>query len=166
MYRKRCIVNDINALDLIILGRQITRIGEETMRDSKALALPTGPMLVLGDVLAHPDSAIGEVAARTGLPQSYASESVVRLREQGIVKTTRDPADGRKTLVRLSGQHMRNIAKKGAVPIDAALATALDEHDSAKLKLILKFLDDLSERLRPRQPGPFARQLKADKASK
>ena len=143
-----------------MLGRQLTRVGEEALRGSKALALPTGATLVLRDVLGHPDSAIREVTARTGLPQSYVSESVASLREQGIVETTPDPADGRKTLVRLSSQHMRNVAKKGAVSVDPFLAAALGEHDSAKLKSILSSLSDLSDRLRPREPGPFALQLK------
>lgn len=151
----------MDALDLIMLGRQLTRIGEETMRASRALALPTGPTLVLRDVLAHPDSSIGEVTARTGLPQSYASESVARLREKGMVETTPDPADGRKTLVRLSSKHMRDVAKKGAVSVDAELADALGERNPAKLKSILSSLTDLSERLRPTEPGPFAQQLKA-----
>jgi DNA-binding MarR family transcriptional regulator len=151
----------MDALDLIMLGRQLTRIGEETMRGSRAFALPTGPTLVLRDVLAHPDSSIGEVTARTGLPQSYASESVARLREQGIVETTPDPADGRRTLVRLSSQHMCDVAKKGAVSVDAALAAALGDDNPAKLKSILRSLSDLSERLRPREPGRFFQQLKA-----
>jgi DNA-binding MarR family transcriptional regulator len=156
----------VNALELIMLGRQLTRIGEEAMRGSKALALPTGPMLVLGDVLANPDSSISEVSARTGLPQSYTSESDARLREQGMVETTPDPADGRKTLVRLSSQHMRTVAKKGAVPVDTALARALGEHDSAKLQSTLRSLSDLSGQLRPKEPGQFAQQLRVAKESK
>jgi DNA-binding MarR family transcriptional regulator len=156
----------VDALELIILGRQLTRIGEEVMRDSNALPLPTGPALVLGDVLAHPDSSIGEVSGRTGLPQSYASESVARLREEGILETTADPTDGRKTLVRLTGRHMRTVAKKGAVSVDAALATALGESDSKKLQSILRSLGELSSRLRPSEPGPFARQLKAAESSR
>jgi DNA-binding MarR family transcriptional regulator len=145
---------------MIMLGRQLTRIGEEAARGSRAFALPTGPTLVLRDVLAHPGSSIGEVTARTGLPQSYTSESVARLREQGILETMPDPADGRKTLVRLSSQHMRVVAKKGAVSVDAALAAALGEQNPAELKSILSSLTDLSERLRPREPGPFSQQLK------
>jgi DNA-binding MarR family transcriptional regulator len=153
----------MDALDLIVLGRQLTRIGEEAMRGSRAQALPTGPTLVLRDVLANPDSSVGEVSARTGLPQSYASESIARLRDKGIVETAPDPADGRKTLVRLSRRHARNIATKGAVSVDDVLAAALGEQDSVKLKSILTTLGELSERLRPKEPGPFAQQLKAAK---
>src|SRR4029077_6957323 len=104
-HRRRCIVNDMNALDLIVLGRQLTKIGEEVLRGSgdpagqdagghgqrparasgrpgQAPFLPPGPSLVLGDVFAHPGSSITAITARTGLPQSYVSESVARLRSQ------------------------------------------------------------------------------------
>ena len=67
-----------------------------------------------------------DVTARTGLPQSYVSESVARLRDQGIVETSADPADGRRTLVRVTAEHPRTVAAKGAVPVDAALAAGGD----------------------------------------
>jgi DNA-binding MarR family transcriptional regulator len=151
----------MDALDLITLGRQLTRIGEEAMRGSKALTLPTGPTLVLRDVMANADSSISEVTARTGLPQSYVSESVARLREQGILDTRTDPADRRRTLVRMSSQHMRNVAKKGTVSVDAALAGVLGDVRPGELKSILNALNDLSARLRPSEPGAFAQQLRA-----
>jgi DNA-binding MarR family transcriptional regulator len=150
----------MEALDLIVLGRQLTRIGEEAMRGSKGPALPTGPTLVLRDVLAHPGSSISEVSARAGLPQSYASESVARLREQGIVETSTDPSDGRRTLVRLSGRHMRNVARKGGVSVDSAMAKALGEDDPDALEAVVDTLSDLARRLRPADPGAFLQQLK------
>ena len=150
----------MNALDLIMLGRQLTKIGEEVLRGSKAQAMPTGPSLVLRDVFAHPDSSITDVTARTGLPQSYVSESVARLREQGIVETAADPADGRRTLVRVSAQHPRTVAAKGSAPVDAALAAALGEPaDGAMVTEIIGTLTALAGRLRPDAPGPIRRQL-------
>ncbi len=154
MYR-----GEVDALDLIVLGRQLTKIGEEAMRGSKAESLPTGPTLVLRDVLAHPDSSITEVTARTGLPQSYASESVARLRELGVVETASDPSDGRRTLVRVSGRHLRKVAKKGAVSVDLALAAALGEADPGGIRMLLSSLEALAERLRPAEPGPFRQQM-------
>ena len=64
--------------------------------------LPKGPSLVLKDVFGHPGAAITEIAERTVLPQSYVSESVARLREQGVVATRFDPADRRRTLATLT----------------------------------------------------------------
>ncbi len=148
-----------------MLGRQLTRIGEGVLRGSTAStasapSLPAGPSLVLRDVFAHPDSSITDVTARTGLPQSYVSESVAKLRRQGIVETTADPADGRRTLVRVSAQHPRTVAAKGSAPVDAALAEALGEPaDGAAVTEILGTLTALASRLRPDAPGPIRRQL-------
>jgi DNA-binding MarR family transcriptional regulator len=150
----------MNALDLIMLGRQLSRIGEEAMRGSKAQYMPAGPSLVLRDVFAHPDSSIADVTTRTGLPQSYVSESVARLREQGIVETSADPADGRRTLVRVAPGHPGTVAAKGSVRVDAALAEALGEPaDGAAAAQVIRTLSDIATRLRPADPGPILRQL-------
>jgi DNA-binding MarR family transcriptional regulator len=179
----RCIVGDVDALDLIMLGRQLTKIGEDVMRGSTAQTaktqtakarpatppgaepadapfMPTGPSLVLRDVFANPGSSITDITARTGLPQSYVSESVARLRGQGIVVTSADPADGRRTLVRVSDQHPRTVAAKGSVPVDAALAAALSEPPGgAAMTQIIGTLSALAARLAPETPGPIKRQL-------
>jgi DNA-binding MarR family transcriptional regulator len=155
----------VDALDLIMLGRQLTKIGEEVMRGSDARAaeptvMPTGPSLVLRDVFANPGSSITDITARTGLPQSYVSESVARLRGQGIVQTSADPADGRRTLVRVSAQHPRTVAAKGSAPVDAALAAALGEPAGATtVTQIIGTLSALAARLAPETPGPIRRQL-------
>ena len=164
----------MNALDLIMLGRQLTKIGEEVLRDPTDSAgrdagghgeqpvpfMPTGPSLVLRDVFAHPGSSITDITARTGLPQSYVSESVARLRGQGILETSADPGDGRRTLVRVSAQHPRTVAAKGSASVDGALAAALGEpEDGPGVAEIITALAALAERLRPGSPGPIRRQL-------
>jgi DNA-binding transcriptional ArsR family regulator len=204
----------VDALDLIMLGRQLTKIGEEVLRGSKAQTsktptaadttageptageptageptageptageptageptageptpaepleapfMPTGPSLVLRDVFANPGSSITDITARTGLPQSYVSESVARLRGQGIVRTSADPADGRRTLVRVSAQHPRTVAAKGSAPVDAALAAALGEpNGGAAVTKIIGTLSALADQLAPETPGPIRRQL-------
>jgi hypothetical protein len=122
--------------------------------------MPAGPSLVLRDVLAHPDSPISEITTRTGLPQSYVSESAARLRDQGILATSVDPADGRRRLVRIAAGHPRSVAAKGAAPADAALAAALGEPaDGADFARLLATLEELGARLRPAPPGPIPRQL-------
>ncbi len=150
----------MNSLDLIVLGRQLARIGEEVLRGSAAPGMPVGPSLVLRDVFAHPDSPIADITARTGLPQSYASESVAKLRDQGIVETSADPADGRRTLVRVAAAHPRAVAVKGAIPADAALAAALGMPlDGDEFAALLAMLEELAGRLRPAESGPILRQL-------
>lgn len=150
----------MNALELIVLGRQLTRIGEEVLRGSAAASMPAGPSLVLRDVFGHPDSPISQITARTGLPQSYVSESVAKLRGQGIVETSADPADGRRTLVRVTPGHPQMVAAKGSALADGALAAALGEPaDGAEFAAVLGGLEELAARLRPAAPGPVLGQL-------
>ena len=185
----------MNALDLIMLGRQLTKIGEEVLRRPGDVAgpgdtadrrdtagrggragaraggtsgpgsgpvMPNGPSLVLRDVFAHPGSSIRDITGRTGLPQSYVSESVARLRDQGIVETAADPADGRRTLVRVSAGHPRTVAAKGMASVDAALAEALGKpggEPEGGAAEIIETLERLAARLRPASPGPIRRQL-------
>jgi DNA-binding MarR family transcriptional regulator len=148
----------VEALDLIVLGRQLVKIGEQAMRGSSVPALPTGQSLVLRDVFAHPGSAISEITTRTGLPQSYVSESVARLREAGLLETAADSADGRRTLVRVSDTHARTVAKSGSISVDSVLADALNGIDAGRP---LEVLESLAKRLRPAEPGPILRALDA-----
>ena len=145
----------MEALDVILLGRQLMKIGEDVMRGSPGVPLPTGQSLVLRDVFANPGSSITEITTRTALPQSYVSESVARLREQGILETSADQADGRRTLVHLGEKHARDVARKGAVSVDAALTERLGGTDA------ISVLEAIAEKLRPDEPGPVLQQLDA-----
>jgi DNA-binding transcriptional ArsR family regulator len=95
----------MTAGELIMLGRQLTRIGTEAMRGQGGSLAPAGQGMVAADVFSHPATPVGEIADRTGLRQSYVSESIARLRDEGVVETSADPADGRRTLVRLAPGH-------------------------------------------------------------
>lgn len=148
----------MDAIELIVLGRRLSKIGERAMRGSTGRALPTGVGLVLGDVYAHPGSSIGEVTTRTGLPQSYVSESIGRLRERGIIETAVDATDARRTLVHVSPDHPREVVRRGAVLIDGALADELAEADPAARTAMIEALEAVAARLRETS-GPIGRQL-------
>lgn len=146
----------MDALDLIILGRQLGRIGEHAMRggdledESVALhaALPVGALIVMRDVLAHPGSSITDITGRTGLPQSYVSESVNKLRIKGIAEINADPADRRRTLVRLTATQIDQVARHSARIADDLLRTQLgDLPDDAAVRLIA-MLTELARALR------------------
>lgn len=144
-----------------MLGRRLMKIGEEAMRGSTAPSLPIGPSLVLRDLFGHPDSSITEITDRTGLPQSYVSESVARLRANGVLTTSVDPDDRRRTLVRVSEEHARAVVRRGARPVDAALAEALGEDRAGANTDAVETLQALAGRLRKTHgpPGAIARQL-------
>lgn len=142
----------MNGVELFLLGRTLMKIGEE--------AIPTegiGPrststrsmLIVLLDVYAHPDTTVGEIAARTGLPQSAVSGCVARLKEAGSVAAAPDPADRRRTLLRRSPEVSGRRAEVAATPVDSALADALGTDDPDRIADTVGLLEQLAERLSP-----------------
>jgi DNA-binding MarR family transcriptional regulator len=154
----------MEALELIQLGRRLVRIGEQVLRSTGGgPAPPLGQSLVFQDVFGHPGSSVTDITARTGLPQSYVSESVARLREQGLVVTEADPADRRRTLVRASPEHLQRVARKGSASVDAALTGALGETDPAQAEVLIGTLSEMAARLLPAEAGPVRRQLQQER---
>ncbi|MFD0685846.1 MarR family transcriptional regulator [Actinomadura fibrosa] len=124
----------MNGVELFLLGRTLMKIGEEVMPAPRG-----GPrggtravLVVLSDIVDHPDSAVGEIAERTGLPQSQVSTAVARLRETGSVVTAPDPADRRRSLVRVADTVSERVAEVRSTSIDAALAAALNAERDAE----------------------------------
>lgn len=138
----------MKAHDLFQLGRWLAKIAEDTMRPANAPVTPPGVRLILMDVAAAKDSSIKDITARTGLPQSYVSESVARLREQGVLRTQADPADGRRTLVRLTRDAPRAVARAGAVSVDKALIAALGDIDPKTGATLIANLQVVMDHLR------------------
>lgn len=143
-----------------MLGRRLTRIGEAVLRGSAAQPTPNGQGLVLRDVLANPGSSISEITTRTALPQSYVSQTVAVFRDCGLLETSADIRDGRRTLVRVSARHLRDVARKGSARADAALADALGDPGTGPAAAeLIAALAEVAARLRPAQPGPILRSM-------
>ncbi|MCX5213803.1 MarR family transcriptional regulator [Kitasatospora sp. NBC_00240] len=144
----------MNGVELFLLGRTLMKIGEE------ALPQPAGDhgrrpggtrsvLVVLSDIVEHPDSAVGEIAARTGLPQSQVSTAVARLKEAGSITTAPDPADRRRLLARPAAEPSARVAEVRTGTIDTALAAALGTDDPARVEEVTAALDILARHLTP-----------------
>jgi DNA-binding MarR family transcriptional regulator len=144
----------MDALDLFQLGRWLTRLGEDAMRPLGAPPSPPGQRLILMDAFAFPDSSVGEIAVRTGLPQSYVSEIVARLRDLGAFETRADPGDRRRTLVKVSDALPPAVAGLGATPVDELLTEALGEAPADRAAELIEALSEVTARLRARLGGP------------
>jgi DNA-binding MarR family transcriptional regulator len=157
MCRQRCIVGEMNAGELIILGRQLTRIGTAALRDARLPggAIPTGISLVGADVLAHPATSVSEIAQRTGLRQGYVSESVTELRDRGVVETEPDPGDEGRTRVRLAADaHPERATTAALADVTSALRAALGPETSPDtVTAALDALTELTGRLSPVSSG-------------
>jgi DNA-binding MarR family transcriptional regulator len=143
----------MNAVELYLLGRKLMKIAEEALPRPATGGPPTSVRMILIDIAEHPDSSVGEIASRTGFPQSHVSASVARLRDLEALVTSIDPRDRRRTLTRLApgiGQR----AQRAAVPVDAALAAALGDSDPTELKQVIEALDTLAARLSPADDHP------------
>ena len=142
----------MNGVELFLLGRTLMKIGEEAMPTEGLGAYTTSVrtvLIVASDILEHPDSAIGEIAARTGLPQSQVSGAVSRLREAGSVVTAPDPRDRRRMLVRQAPEVSERVAEVRSTPIDGALAAALGTDDPEEIAEVVAALETLARRLSP-----------------
>jgi DNA-binding MarR family transcriptional regulator len=139
-------------VELFLLGRTLMKIGEEALPTDGIGDQPTGArtvLIVVSDVRAYPGSAVGEIAARTGLPQSAVSGAVARLRTVGAIVTEPDPGDRRRLLIRPAPEVSRRVQEIRATSIDATLATALDTDDPQRIAEIAALLEELARHLTP-----------------
>src|SRR4051794_36990823 len=118
---------DVNGVELFRLGRRLMKLGVLAIPPSGFRELPSSVRMVLVDVFDHPGSTIGQIVERTGFPQSHVSGAVARLRDDGVLTTTVDPLDRRRTLVAPSPEHLAKAeaARPDLPTIDAQLEAAL-----------------------------------------
>jgi DNA-binding MarR family transcriptional regulator len=137
----------VNATDLFLLGRTLMGLAERALPHG---VINTSVRLVLVDVAYHPGSSISEITERTGFPQSHVSQSVARLREIGVVDTTDDPADRRRTLVYPTPALGQRHARVGsATPLEAMLAPVLDDAGPDQLEEAVAAIELLAGLLTP-----------------
>ncbi|HEY3509889.1 MarR family transcriptional regulator [Kribbella sp. NPDC051137] len=144
----------MNGVELFLLGRVLMKIGEDALPEppggaGRYAGSARTVLVVASDVAGHPESAVGEIAERTGLPQSQVSTAVARLKEAGAVVTTTDPADRRRALVSPASTVSDRLAQVRATTIGPALAAALGTDDPARLAAITAALEELARELLP-----------------
>lgn len=143
----------MNAVELFLLGRTLMKIGEEAMPEPAGGGRHGGSvrsvLIVASDVAGHPGSAVGEIATRTGLPQSQVSTAVARLKEAGAVVTAPDPADRRRMLVRQADEVSGRVAEVRGGSIEGALAAALGDAAPEHLQEVARALEVVARHLPP-----------------
>ncbi|GJF32720.1 hypothetical protein KNE206_54200 [Kitasatospora sp. NE20-6] len=142
----------MNGVQLFLLGRTLMKIGEEAIPTDTLDERPMSTrsvLIVMLDIYAHPDTTVGGIAVRSGLPQSAVSACVARLRESGSVVARTDPRDRRRTLVRRNPEVTDRRAEVASTRIDDALATALGTGDPVEVAEVVALLETLARRLPP-----------------
>ncbi len=156
--QERCIITDVYASELFLLGRKLMKLGEEAIPPSRqaeaAGGVTTSVRLVMADISYHPGSSVSEITERTGFPQSLVSISVAKLRDFGVVVTEPDPADRRRTLVRpVEGVVRRGGTQHTAVPVDETIAKAIGAEAQDRLPEALAALELLGQLIIPEAYG-------------
>jgi DNA-binding MarR family transcriptional regulator len=156
--QERCIVIDVYASELFLLGRKLMKLGEESIppspRTRAAGGVSTTIRLVMADISYHPGSSVSEITERTGFPQSLVSLAVAKLRDFGVVVTQPDPTDRRRTLVR----PVESVVRKGgtqhtAVRVDETIAKAIGAEAQDRLPEVLAALELLGQLMIPEVYG-------------
>jgi DNA-binding MarR family transcriptional regulator len=133
----------MNIARLRRLGRRLVELSKPVGGDDEPMLTP-GEEAVFEDVLGHPGSAVGEIQARTGFAQSHVSASVARMRERGILETGPDPADGRRTQVRVADAAMHALFRRATTPVEEVVRRAVpDPADADRAVALLKELEAL-----------------------
>lgn len=136
----------MDGVELFRLGRTLAKIGERAIPESGFHRIPASMRAVMVDVFEHPDTSVQEITERTGFPQSLVSVSIAKLREAGVLVTTTDPADRRRTRIR-AAPDVPARARRFSAPIDGAIAAAIGTDDPDRIAEIVTLLETLADRL-------------------
>lgn len=149
-------------VDLVIAS---TRSPRQRRRLQRAAGLPVteAGSSLLRSVSRHGPLTLSELAGRVGLDQSTVSRQIQPLVSNGLVDRAPDPADGRSTLISLSTEGERLLARVRNVArhdYDSALADWTDDERATFAAMIDRFrralvaaeVDDRGWS-RPRQPS-------------
>jgi DNA-binding MarR family transcriptional regulator len=127
------------------LGRRLIELARAGTSDDSDRVLTPVEVAIVDDVIRNPGASVTDIGQRTGFVQSHVSASVARLRERGIVETAPDPADRRRTTVRIARPAMRAIVHRSRRPVDGVVKAAVPDTDTARR--VIELLDELAELL-------------------
>jgi hypothetical protein len=108
----------MNAGQLHRLARLLREVAQVATANEGEQPVAASTVAIVEDVTSHLGSPIKEIATRTGLAQSLVSRTVERLRGRGVFTVSHDPADGRRTLVRVDTRtRIADFGQRGERPI-------------------------------------------------
>jgi MarR family 2-MHQ and catechol resistance regulon transcriptional repressor len=132
--------------ELLRLGRRLSDLALEGM-GSGELGLTPSEFLVLQDLYLHGPTSIVDVVSRTGIAQSRVSTSVAGFVDRGWARTSRDPLDGRKTVVKVTESVRAQGEGRRARTAADALAPALAAAKPAERERLISAVERLHELL-------------------
>lgn len=107
-------------------------------------------LVVATEIAMYPGTTAAEVTVRTGFPQSQVSAAVAQLVTAGSVEASRDPGDGRRTLLHPARRVSPRVAEVRAASVDGIVAELVGEAD---LRRVMDALEILAATLNPARAG-------------
>ncbi|MEU1981885.1 helix-turn-helix domain-containing protein [Nocardia sp. NPDC019395] len=132
------------------LGRRLVELSRQVQLEPGDIRPSPAEELIISDVMFHSNSTVGDVVARTGYAQSYVSKCVADLVERGLLVTSTDESDRRRTIIGPSPM-LQSATPRRTPPLARILADDLGSDEAAGRALML--LDDLCDVLLDRTPG-------------
>ncbi|MGW1737624.1 MarR family transcriptional regulator [Nocardia sp. NPDC001965] len=134
----------MDAASLHLVARRLRAIAFVATGNTGRRRIPPSEYAVLEDVALHPGSAIRDITERTAITQSLVSRIVARFRDQGLLATAPDPADGRRVLITVEpGVSEEVFQARGRAPIDLALRSELPHLPPEGRLRVVELLDEL-----------------------
>jgi DNA-binding MarR family transcriptional regulator len=116
---------DVAARLRLAIARTARRLRQEAGEE-----LSPSQTAALATIDRHGPLTPSELAAREGIQRPTVTRIIARLEERGLLQRTRDPQDGRSSLVALAPEG-RDLLARGRTRKDAYLARRLRELDGA-----------------------------------
>ncbi len=130
------------------LIRQLRTLAGAATGGSGQDAMSPSVVAVVEDLAQHPGSSITEIVGRTGLLQSMVSTAVAQLRTEGVLQTTPDPRDRRRTLVTMTMTMTTALSDGPLSPtggsLDEALRRIRPELDDGRRAEVVHHLERLA----------------------
>ncbi|WP_328395784.1 MarR family transcriptional regulator [Nocardia sp. NBC_00416] len=134
----------MDAASLHLVARRLRAIAFVATGNTGRRRIPPSEYAVLEDVALHPGSSIRDITDRTAITQSLVSRIVARFRDQALLTTVPDPADGRRVLVTVEPGVVQEVFRtRGRVPVDFALGAELPHLSPVQQTRVIALLDEL-----------------------
>ncbi|NUP29288.1 MAG: MarR family transcriptional regulator [Nocardia sp.] len=135
----------MDAASLHLVARRLRAIAFVATGNTGRRRIPPSEYAVLEDIALHPGSAIRDITERTAITQSLVSRIVARFRDQGLLTTAPDPADGRRVLITVEpGVSEEVFRARGRAPIELALNSELPHLSPEGRLRVVELLDELA----------------------
>lgn len=138
----------MDAGDLHKLARVLREIALDATADPGEARVSAGGLAIAEDISHHQATSVGEIAARTGLAQSLVSRTVAKMHSAGLLITSTDPADRRRTLISITPEIRAGLFRsRSRRSIEPALQSRYPDTSTEDVARVVALLEKLADLL-------------------